>query len=256
MEEELKKADPAAEEAETAANENAANETAANEAAAEETKETAEGTQEAGEADLVQEAVKKAYETAAENGQSPEEADEKASETEEEPAGEDGGKEEEAGGLFGRKERKLKKELEQACEELAEKKNSYLRLMAEFDNYRKRTEKEKSGMYAMGAKDVIEKILPVLDNFERGFSLVSEEDKEDAFVQGMEKIYKQFATVLEELGVSPIDAEGKEFDPNLHNAVMHIEDENLGENIVAQELQKGYLYKDSVVRHSMVTVAN
>ena len=246
MEEELKKADPAAEEAETAADE----------AAAEETKESAEGTREAGEADPVQEAVKKAYEMAAENGQSPEEADEKASETEEEPAGEDGGKEEEAGGLFGRKERKLKKELEQKCEELAEKQNSFLRLMAEFDNFRKRTEKEKSGMYAMGAKDVIEKILPVLDNFERGFSLVSEEDKEDAFVQGMEKIYKQFTTVLEELGVSPIDAEGKEFDPNLHNAVMHIEDESLGENIVAQELQKGYLYKDSVVRHSMVTVAN
>ncbi|MGX8704530.1 MAG: nucleotide exchange factor GrpE [bacterium] len=200
--------------------------------------------------DAVQEAVKKAYEA----------AEEEPPETEEEPAEDDkqtaDEKEEEAGGLFGRKERKLKKELEQKCEELAEKQNSFLRLMAEFDNFRKRTEKEKSGMYAMGAKDVIEKILPVLDNFERGFSLVTEEDKEDAFVQGMEKIYKQFVTVLEELGVTPIDAEGKEFDPNLHNAVMHIEDENLGENVVAKELQKGYMYKDSVVRHSMVTVAN
>ena len=200
--------------------------------------------------DAVQEAVKKAYEAA---GEEPPEMEEEPAEDDKQTADE---KEEEAGGLFGRKERKLKKELEQKCEELAEKQNSFLRLMAEFDNFRKRTEKEKSGMYAMGAKDVIEKILPVLDNFERGFSLVTEEDKEDAFVQGMEKIYKQFVTVLEELGVTPIDAEGKEFDPNLHNAVMHIEDENLGENVVAKELQKGYMYKDSVVRHSMVTVAN
>ncbi len=200
--------------------------------------------------DAVQEAVKKAYEAA---GEEPPETEEEPAEDDKQTADE---KEEEAGGLFGRKERKLKKELEQKCEELAEKQNSFLRLMAEFDNFRKRTEKEKSGMYAMGAKDVIEKILPVLDNFERGFSLVTEEDKEDAFVQGMEKIYKQFVTVLEELGVTPIDAEGKEFDPNLHNAVMHIEDENLGENVVAKELQKGYMYKDSVVRHSMVTVAN
>ena len=111
-------------------------------------------------------------------------------------------------------------------------------------------------MYAMGAKDVIEKILPVIDNFERGFSLVTEEDKEDAFVTGMEKIYKQFGTVLTDLGVTPIEAVGKPFDPNLHNAVMHVEDENLGENTVAEEFQKGYLYKDQVVRYSMVKVAN
>lgn len=200
--------------------------------------------------DAVQEAVKKAYEAA---GEEPPETEEEPAEDDKQTADE---KEEEAGGLFGRKERKLKKELEQKCEELAEKQNSFLRLMAEFDNFRKRTEKEKSGMYDMGAKDVIEKILPVLDNFERGFLLVSEEDKEDPFVQGMEKIYKQFIAVMKELGVKPIDAEGKEFDPNLHNAVMHVEDDNFGENIVVKELQKGYTYKDSVVRHSMVTVAN
>ena len=112
--------------------------------------------------------------------------------------------------------------------------DQFIRLMAEFDNFRKRTEKEKSGMYAMGAKDVLEKILPVLDNFERGFALVSEEDQEDPFTQGMEKIYKQFVTVLTDLGVTPIDATGK----------------------VAEELLKGYMYKDTVLRHSMVKVAN
>lgn len=190
---------------------------------------------------------------AGEAGEDPEADQADAGKTGEEAADEMAKK---TGGFFGGKDRKLKKEIEKKEAEIAEQKNSFLRLMAEFDNFRKRTEKEKSGMYAMGAKDVIEKILPVLDNFERGFSLVSEEDKEDAFVKGMEKIYRQLTTALEELGVKPIDAEGKEFDPNLHNAVMHIEDESLGENVVAKELQKGYLYKDSVVRHSMVTVAN
>ena len=128
--------------------------------------------------------------------------------------------------------------------------------MAEFDNFRKRTEKEKSQMYEVGAKDIIEKILPVVDNFERGLSAVTEEEKENAFVQGMEKVYKQLMTTLEGIEVKPIEAVGKEFDPNFHNAVMHVEDENLGENIVAEEFQKGYMYRDSVVRHSMVKVAN
>ena len=128
--------------------------------------------------------------------------------------------------------------------------------MAEFDNFRKRTEKEKSQMYEVGAKDIIEKILPVVDNFERGLGAVTEEEKENAFVQGMEKVYKQLMTTLEGIEVKPIEAVGKEFDPNFHNAVMHIEDEHLGENIVAAELQKGYTYRDSVVRHSMVQVAN
>ena len=111
-------------------------------------------------------------------------------------------------------------------------------------------------MYAMGVKDVVEKILPVVDNFERGFSLVAEEDAEDPFTEGMLKIYKQLMTTLADIGVTPIEAVGKEFDPNLHNAVMHVEDDSVGENIVVQEFQKGYMYKDSVVRHSMVQVAN
>ena len=154
--------------------------------------------------------------------------------------------------LFG--SRKLKKEIEKKDELIKEQNEKYLRLMAEFDNYR--TEKEKAGMYAMGAKDVVEKILPVVDNFERGFSLVAEEDAEDPFTEGMQKIYKQLMTTLTDLGVTPIEAVGKEFDPNLHNAVMHVDDESVGENIVVQEFQKGYMYKDSVVRHSMVQVAN
>ena len=130
------------------------------------------------------------------------------------------------------------------------------RSMAEFDNFRKRTEKEKSAMYEIGARDIIEKILPVVDNFERGLAAVPEDAKDNPYADGMEKIYKQMAKTLEDLGVKPIEAVGKEFDPNFHNAVMHVEDENLGENIIAAELQKGYMYRDSVVRHSMVQVAN
>ena len=130
------------------------------------------------------------------------------------------------------------------------------RQMAEFDNFRKRTEKEKAQMYEIGAKDIIEKILPVVDNFERGLSSVPEEEKATPFAEGMEKIYKQFMTTLEGIGVKPIEAVGQEFDPDFHNAVMHVEDEELGENIIAEEFQKGYTYRDSVVRHSMVKVAN
>lgn len=128
--------------------------------------------------------------------------------------------------------------------------------MAEFDNYRKRTEKEKSAMYEIGAKDIVEKILPVVDNFERGLQSVAEENKEDPFVQGMDKIYKQLMTTLEGIGVKPIEAVGQEFNPDFHNAVMHIEDEEAGENVVVEEFQKGYMYRESVVRHSMVKVAN
>lgn len=130
------------------------------------------------------------------------------------------------------------------------------RTMAEFDNFRKRTEKEKSAMYEIGAKDIIERILPVVDNFERGLNAVPEDVKGSSFAEGMEMIYKQLLKALEEAGVKPIEAVGQPFDPNLHNAVMHIEDESLGENIVAQELQKGYTYREGVVRHSMVQVAN
>ena len=130
------------------------------------------------------------------------------------------------------------------------------RQMAEFDNFRKRSEKEKSQMYEIGAKDIIEKILPVVDNFERGLGSVPEEEKNAPFVEGMEKIYKQLMTTLESVGVKPIEAVGQEFNPDFHNAVMHVEDEGLGENIIAEEFQKGYMYRESVVRHSMVKVAN
>lgn len=160
--------------------------------------------------------------------------------------------EEEKKGFFGKKkEKKDSKDLK--IEELTDR---LQRTMAEFDNYRKRTEKEKSAMFEIGAKDIIEKILPVVDNFERGLAAVPEEEKESAFADGMEKIYRQLMKTLEDAGVKAIEAVGQPFDPNFHNAVMHIEDENLGENIVAQELQKGYTYKDTVVRHSMVQVAN
>ena len=125
------------------------------------------------------------------------------------------------------------------------------RQMAEFDNFRKRTEKEKSGMYAVGAREVIEKILPVVDNFERGLA-TAEDLENDPFADGMNKIYKQLTTALADLGVTAIEAVGEEFDPNLHNAVMHVDDENVGDNIVVEEFQKGYMYKDTVVRHSMV----
>lgn len=139
---------------------------------------------------------------------------------------------------------------------VADWKDKYQRLMAEFENARKRTAKEAVQRYDMGAMGVLEKLLPVIDNFERGLDAVSEEEKDSAFVQGINQIYKQFVAVMEDLGVTPMDAKGKEFDANLHNAVMHVEDEELGENIVAEEMQKGYMYKDSVLRHSMVKVAN
>ena len=154
-------------------------------------------------------------------------------------------------GIFGKKKKKDKKDAQ--IEDLNDR---LRRQMAEFDNFRKRSEKEKSQMYEVGAKDIIEKILPVVDNFERGLDAVKEEDKEDPFVQGMEKVYKHLLTTLEGIEVKPIAAVGQPFDPNFHNAVMHVEDENFGENIVAEEFQKGYTYRDSVVRHSMVKVAN
>lgn len=153
--------------------------------------------------------------------------------------------------IFGKKNKKDKKD--EKIEELTDR---LTRQMAEFDNFRKRTEKEKSQMYEIGAKDIIDKILPVVDNFERGLNGVKEEEKNDPFIQGMEMVYKQLMTTLEGVGVKPIEAVGKEFNPDFHNAVMHVEDENFGENIVAEEFQKGYMYRDSVVRHSMVKVAN
>ena len=161
-------------------------------------------------------------------------------------------KEESKKGIFNKKKEKKDKKDEQ-IEELTDK---VKRQMAEFENFRKRTEKEKSQMYDMGVKSIIEKILPVIDNFERGLAAVPEEEKENAFVDGMDKVYKQMLASLTEAGIEPIEAVGQEFDPNFHNAVMHIEDEELGENIVAEEFQKGYKYHETVIRHSMVKVAN
>lgn len=154
------------------------------------------------------------------------------------------------------KTKKAKKKKDERDEKIEELSDKLLRQMAEFDNFRKRTEKEKSAMYEIGAKDIIEKLLPVVDNFERGLVAVPEDKKEDAFVTGMEMIYKQLMTMLEGVGVKPIEAVGQEFNPDLHNAVMHVEDETVGENVIVEEFQKGYTYRDSVVRYSMVKVAN
>ena len=150
--------------------------------------------------------------------------------------------------------RKPKKDArDEKIEELTDR---VTRQMAEFDNFRKRTEKEKAAMYEIGAKSVVEKLLPIVDNFERGFTTVAEEDKEDSFVKGMEMVYKQIMTMFETIGVKPIEAVGQEFNPDLHNAVMHVEDDSVGENIIVEEFQKGYTYHDAVVRYSMVKVAN
>lgn len=150
----------------------------------------------------------------------------------------------------------LELELEKQKELTDEANDKYKRLLAEFENARNRNEKESKRMYDIGAKEVLEKLLPVVDNFERALQMIPEEDKERGFEQGVDKIYKQLMVTLEEIGVAPMNAEGTEFNPDLHNAVMHIEDEAFGENIVTEELQKGYMYKEEVLRHSMVKVAN
>ena len=190
---------------------------------------------EAAEAEAAQEAAQETEEEAAEDAKEPKEQKEKSEKS------------------FLGKKKKKKDPRDEKIEELEDR---VKRQMAEFDNFRKRTEKEKSHMYEVGARDVIEKILPVVDNFERGLAAVPEEERTNPIIEGMDKIYKQLMTVLTDLGVAPIEAAGQEFDPNLHNAVMHIEDEELGENIVAEEFQKGYTYKETVIRHSMVKVAN
>lgn len=156
-------------------------------------------------------------------------------------------------GFFGKDKKEKKDKKDQKIDELTDQ---YRRTLAEFDNYRKRTEKEKTAMFEVGAKNIIEKLLPVIDSFERGLATVSEEQKAEPFVEGMDKIYKQLVKQLEDAGVKEIEAMDKEFDPNLHNAVMHVDDENVGENIIVEVFQKGYTYRDSVVRHSMVKVAN
>lgn len=155
--------------------------------------------------------------------------------------------------LFKKKSKSDKKQ-DAMKEKIGELEDKVLRQMAEFDNFRKRTEKEKSAMFETGAKSVIEKILPVVDNFERGLQVLSEEEAKEPFAEGMCMIYKQLMTELDGIGVKPIEAVGKEFDPDLHNAVMQVESDEFETGVVAQELQKGYTYRDSVVRHSMVAV--
>lgn len=206
--------------------------------------ETAAGVQEAGE-----EASAPGAKERCEDEESKEEEQAEAEEAEGTESEEEGKKK----GFFGKekKEKKDKKDLK--IEELTDQ---YRRTLAEFDNYRKRTDKEKSAMFEVGAKSLIEKILPVVDSFERGLATVPEEEKGKPFADGMDKIYKQLIKQLEEAGVKEIEAMDKEFDPNFHNAVMHVEDENAGENIIVEVFQKGYTYHDSVVRHSMVKVAN
>ena len=194
------------------------------------------------------EEVSEAEETEAETETA--ESGEQAEETEESEA-EDGQEApaDEKKGFFKKKKDKQDEQIEELNDKLK-------RQMAEFDNFRKRTEKEKTQMYDMGAKSIIEKILPVIDNFERGLAAVPEEQREDAFVVGMDKVYRQMLTELDASGVKPIEAVGQEFDPNFHNAVMQVESEEYDSGVVAQELQKGYMYKDSVVRHSMVAVVS
>ena len=195
--------------------------------------------EEEGKETEIPETVENAEETAAEAA-----AEESAEEAED---GNESKKEKK--GFFSKKKDPRDTQIEELTDRLK-------RNMAEFDNFRKRTEKEKSAMYEIGAKDVVMKILPVVDNFERGLAAVPEDVKGTPFEDGMEKIYKQLMKTLDDMGVKPIEAVGKEFDPNFHNAVIHIDDEELGENVVAEEFQKGYTYRDSVIRHSMVKVAN
>ena len=196
------------------------------------------------QAEEVSEAEETEAETeAAESGEQAEETEEsEAEDGQEAPA-------DEKKGFFKKKKDKKDEQIEELNDKLK-------RQMAEFDNFRKRTEKEKTQMYDMGAKSIIEKILPVIDNFERGLAAVPEEQREDAFVVGMDKVYRQMLTELDASGVKPIEAVGQEIDPNFHNAVMQVESEEYDSGVVAQELQKGYMYKDSVVRHSMVAVVS
>ena len=214
--------------------------------------------------DMIKEAVEEAKAKAAqesednqaeeaEEAETPEETveDTEAEECEADDSQESEKDKKESKKFFGKKNKKDKKD--EKIEELTDR---VTRQMAEFDNFRKRTEKEKSQMYEIGARDVIEKLLPVVDNFERGLAAIPEEEKSNPYLEGMDKIYKQLMTTLDGIGVKPIEAVGQEFSPDFHNAVLHVEDEAVGENIVVEEFQKGYMSRDSVVRHSMVKVAN
>ena len=222
MDEELKKENKAAE-AESKAAENTQEQEAQTE---EETKEAAEGNE----------------------AEDSEEKDSEEKDSEEKDSEEKDSKDK---GLFGKKKKKDKKD-----EQIEDLNDRLRRQMAEFDNFRKRSEKEKSQMFDMGARSIIEKVLPVVDNFERGLAAVPEDQKDDAFVTGMDKVYKQLMTEFDSIGVKPIEALGQEFNPDLHNAVMQVESDEYEPGVVAQELQKGYMYKDTVVRHSMVAVVS
>ncbi len=204
------------------------------------------------EEEMVEETAEEVVEEQEVSEETEETTEEATEETEEVPEGE-----EPKTWAEKRAAKKQKKEQANADKEkIADLEDRVKRQLAEFENFRNRTEKEKQAMFETGAKSVLEKILPVIDNFERGFSTVEESDKEDAFVQGMQKVYKQMMDELEKIGVKPIEAVGQEFDPNLHNAVMQVESEEFESGIVAQEFMKGYMYRDSVVRHSMVGVVS
>ncbi|WP_330622544.1 nucleotide exchange factor GrpE [Butyrivibrio sp.] len=197
--------------------------------------------------ELEQEAKDKEKE--ASEGDKEQEPKEEPAESSEEKDPEDAKDEDKKKGLFNKKEKK--NPLQEKVDELNDK---VLRQMAEFENFRKRTDKEKAQQFELGQSNILEKLLPIVDNFERGLAAVPEAEKDGAFADGMNKIYKQLVTELENLGVTPIEAVGKEFDPNFHNAVMQVESEEYGSGIVAQELQKGYMFHDTVLRHSMVGV--
>ena len=200
-------------------------------------------------AEELEESIEEARADSAEAEAAEEETTENPEEAEGEEPEEDAGEKDTAESEKPAKPDKKDKQIE----ELNDK---YRRLFAEFDNYRKRTEVEKTGMFGEGEKTVLLKVLPLIDNFERALQNVPEEEKDSAFVDGIEKIYRSFLDLMKGLGVEPIEAVGKEFDANLHNAVMHVEDEEAGENTVVEEFQKGYMFRDKVLRYSMVKVAN
>ena len=204
--------------------------------------------------EILEEVLEDAVENETEEEAVEEVAEEAATEESEEAATDE--EAEEAGEEATEKKGFFKKKKDKKDEQIEELNDKLKRQMAEFENFRKRTEKEKTQMYDMGAKSIIEKVLPVIDNFERGLAAVPEENKDDAFVTGMDKVYKQMLTELESIGVKAIEAVGEEFNPDFHNAVMQMESEEYESGVVAQELQKGYMYKDSVVRHSMVAVVS
>ena len=204
---------------------------------------------------------KEAVETPESAAEAEESAEEATEETTDEEAAEADAEEEEGSKSWAekraaKKQAKQDKKSDEFKLKIAELEDKNKRQLAEFENFRRRTEKEKQAMFETGAKSVIEKILPVIDNFERGFATVDPADEEDAFVKGMSQVYKQMMTELDKIGVKPIEAVGQEFDPNFHNAVMQVQSEEYEAGIVAQELQKGYTYRDNVVRYSMVAVVS